>query len=239
MAKARWNFMTLNLGTVMANRWLKDVSDNEGTMEHMSSENPIRCHPPATPLWHWVLAIVAAVAVFGSLIFAGLFMIVELCSNQAASPQTKLMLFILSGMISVILLVLFIHWEHDRWFWTLTGEALIGGRKQTQQIPLSSISLIVPGLPEKAHLIVEANRFINPQIWQGLIHERRLALLLKFADGSFMPLHVHRCVEGRTLMSALIQRLANRIDPDYVYSPREVKALRAADWNRVVKYQAG
>lgn len=205
----------------------------------MAAENTIRCRPPATSFWQWFFVILGAMTVFGALIFAGLFMIMELLSDYATDGQTKWVLLVLSCAMSLFLLFLFIHWEQDRWYWTLTGEALIGGRNQTQRYPLSSIESVVPGLPEKTNILVEVNNVINPGLWQAVMQERRLALLLKFADGSFMPLHVHRCVDGRTLMSELIRRLADRLDPKYVYTEREVKALRSADWNRVVTRDRG
>jgi len=200
----------------------------------MTEEHHIHCHPPSSPFWQLVVAILGGAVVFGAMILAGLVIAYEFLMDSAPSGQTKLGLMGVSVGISAVLLLLFIRWEQDRWYWTLTGEALMGGKKRSRRYPLDSIALIVPGLPEKTHLIVEANKLFHPALWQSLVQERRLALLLKFADGSFMPLHVHRCVEGRTLMSELIRRLAARIDPNYVYTEREVKALRAADWNRVV-----
>jgi hypothetical protein len=93
----------------------------------------------------------------------------------------------------------------------------------------------VPGLPAKTNRLVAANQFVDPALWATFMRERRLAILLKFSDGSFMPFHVHRCVGGSCLMAELVRRLADRVDHDYTYTPQEVKALRSAHWNRVVK----
>jgi len=129
----------------------------------------------------------------------------------------------------------FLFWEQDRWYWVLEDDKLIGGRKKDKVFPLSSITAVVPSLPDEINLFVAASGFKNPELRDAIIIERQLALCLKFADGSFMPFHVHRCVNGTRLMTELVTRLAGHVVPDYQYTKLEIKALRSADWNRIVK----
>lgn len=179
--------------------------------------------------------IVATVGVFGVLIFAGLLIISELVTNYETTQQTKCVLLGVGVVISIVLLSVFIRWVQDPWYWILEKDRLVGGRRKDKVFPLSSITTIVPGLPDKTNPLVAANKFVNPEIWTIVVTERKLALLLKFSDGSFMSFHVHRCVDGSRLMTELITRLAEHIDRHYEYTDQEIKALRSADWNRVVK----
>jgi hypothetical protein len=195
----------------------------------------IQCQPPRTALWQWLITILATVAVFGGIIFIGLLMIFELATNYQTTQGAKLFLLALSGVLSIVLLLIFVRWEQDRWYWALDEDKLIGGKKKDKIFPLSSIETIVPGLPEKTNLIFTANKYVHPELWASVMIERKLALLLKFSDGSFMPFHVHRCVNGCQLMTGLVKRLTDRLDRDYEYTRHEIKALRSADWNRIVK----
>jgi hypothetical protein len=117
----------------------------------------------------------------------------------------------------------------------LDNEKLIGGKKKDKVFPLSSITSIVLGLPDKTHFLVGLGKFTQPHLWHLIMTQRQTALLLKLEDGSLMPFDVHRCVNGSSLMTELVSRLAKHVDRDYKYSHREIKALQSADWNRVLR----
>ena len=197
-------------------------------------QNALECHPPRTPFWQWLIIIFLTVPIFGGLIAAGLVMAAELINHFQTTMQTRLLLLATGGGISLVLLWIFARWDQERWYWVLTPDALIGGAKQNLIFPFSTIAKIVPGLPEKTIPLVAANQFVDPAVWNAIMHARKLALLLKFSDGSFMPFHVHKCAGSSELMDEMLKRLADRIDRNYVYTQPEVKALRAADWNRRV-----
>ena len=203
----------------------------------MREDNTMKCHPPRPPLWHWLAIIGLSVAFPGALIFAALVIASELVTNYQTPGAIKGCFAVVSSLLGVGLMFLFLRWEQDRWYWVLEADRLIGGKKRDKIFPLPSVVKIVPGLPDRTNPLVAANKFVHPDLWATVIAERKLALLLKFADGSFMPFHVHRCVNGCPLMTGLVKRLEYRIDRDYAYTRKEIRALRSADWNRVVKQQ--
>lgn len=178
-----------------------------------------------------------SVAFLGALILAAQVIVSELITDYQTPGSLKGVFAAVSGLLGVGLMFAFLRWEQDRWYWVLEGNKLIGGKKKEKVFPLSSVVKIVPGLPDKINPLVAANKFVHPELWATVMAERQLALLLKFADGSFMPFHVHRCVNGCPLMTELVKRLTDRVDSDYEYTQKEVKSLRSADWNRVVRQQ--
>jgi hypothetical protein len=201
----------------------------------MEDAQIMECHPPREPIWHWPAIVFLSMLFPGLLILAGLVIVSELVTNYNTPAQLKVIFAIVSAVLSVALMAIFLFWERDRWYWALDKDNLIGGRKRDKVFPLSSIATIVPGLPDETLPILKLANIRNPELLDTLMPERKLALLLKFADGSFMPFHVRRCAGGIALMTELIKRLEDRIGRDYQYSKAEVKALRAADWNRVVR----
>lgn len=195
----------------------------------------MQCHPPRTPIRHWFLIVGMSMVFPGALILVGLVIVSDLMTDYQTPALLKGIFAIVSAVLGVGLMLAFLRWEQDRWYWVLDEEKLIGGRKKDKVFPLSSVIRVVPGLPDKTNPLIAVNKYVNPEIWTNFMSERKRALLLKFVDGSFMPFHVHRCVNGTPFMTALVKRLADCFDSDYEYTRREVKALRSADWNRVVK----
>lgn len=193
------------------------------------------CHPPGSPWWHWILTGFGAVVIFGAIITAFLFTIFELITDYSTSEYVKYVLLGVGCSLSFVLLFAFHHWEQKRWHWTLKENELVGGKNRDRRFPLSSIQHCVVGLPYKVAMITKISRYTHSHLYADLIADRKIALLLKFSDGSFMPFHVHRCSGGSELMTELLKRLGDRIRDDYVYTVEEEKALKIADWNRVVK----
>jgi hypothetical protein len=101
--------------------------------------------------------------------------------------------------------------------------------------PLSSVVTVIPGLPNKVHPMIAAGKFVYPNLGPALILKRKQAIVLRFPDGSLLPFDVRACANGVPFMTELVERLADRIDGDYEYTRSEVRALRSADLNRVVK----
>ena len=169
----------------------------------MEQKQMMECHPPREPVWHWPAIVFLSVLFPGVLILAGLVIVSELVTNYNTPAQLKVIFAIVSGVLSVVLMAIFLFWERDRWYWALDKDKLIGGRKRNKVFPLSQIAVIVPGLPDETLPLLKLTNIRNPELWETLMTERKLALLLKFQDGSFMPFHVHRCAGGTVLLSLI------------------------------------
>jgi hypothetical protein len=70
--------------------------------------------------------------------------------------------------------------------------------------------------------------FAPPQI-------RANSLLLCFSNNFILPMHLHGMPNGTRLMNELISRFKERVDPNYSYSADEIKILRKADINVLIK----
>lgn len=200
----------------------------------MRDEVLIECHPPRAPLWRSLTTFVGATVIFGGLIFMGLFMASESLTNHQTTQETKFALFAIGLVLALALLIVFVWWEQDRWYWALTEDHLIGGRKRDKPLPLSSVQMLVCGLPDTTNVLVTVSKVTHPDLYSLHMAERKLALLLKFSDGSFMPFHVHRCVNGSQFMTELLKRLGDRFVGDYEYTSTEISALKSADWNKLI-----
>jgi hypothetical protein len=121
----------------------------------------------------------------------------------------------------------FVWWLLNRLYWRLTEVELIGGRLGKTRLPLSSLQKIVIGLPNK-FLIPGTEHLVLPQI-------RANSILLSFSDGSLLPMNLHGMPNGTLLMNELISRFSERVDQRYVYSDKEIKILRKADINVLIK----
>jgi len=115
----------------------------------------------------------------------------------------------------------------DRAYWCLTDVELIGGRRRDTRLSLLSLQKIVIGLPHK-YVIPGMELFVSPRI-------RFESLLLCFSDGSLLPMHLHGLPNGSRLMEELISRHPDRVDQHYKYSEEEIRILRKADVNVLIK----
>ena len=115
----------------------------------------------------------------------------------------------------------------DRMFWHLSEIELIGGCRRKMRLPLSSLAKIVIGLPNKFP-IPGMEKFAPPQI-------RETSMLLCFSDGSLLPMRLHGMPNGTQLMNKLLSRYSDRVDKNCRYSEEEIKILRKADINVLIK----
>jgi hypothetical protein len=115
----------------------------------------------------------------------------------------------------------------DRLYWRLTETELIGGIRGKTKLSLSDLQKIVIGLPNKFP-IPGMEKFAPPQI-------RANSMLLCFSDNSLLPIHFHGMPNGTRLMNELISRYKERVDTNYSYSADEIKILRKADINVLIK----
>ncbi len=106
----------------------------------------------------------------------------------------------------------------NRQYWRLTDSELIGGIRGEVRLPLTSIAKVVVGLPTNS-----------------VMAQRGSALLLVFNDATLLPLKLEAMPGGEELMSALATRLKDRLIHDYSYSPEEIRMLRTADPNAVIR----
>lgn len=115
----------------------------------------------------------------------------------------------------------------DRLYWCLSKAELIGGRRGNLRLPLSCLDKIVIGLP---------NKFLIPGMEKvALPHIRASSILLCFSDGSLLPMHLHGMPNGSLLMNELVSRFSERVDENYSYSEEEVKILRKAEVNVLIR----
>jgi len=115
----------------------------------------------------------------------------------------------------------------DRMFWHLSGVELIGGWRGKVKLPLSSLVKIVIGLPNKVPL---------PGLEKSAPQQmRETAILLCFADGSLLPLRLEGMPNGTRLTDELLSRYAARVDRTYKYSGAEIRLLRKAEINVLIK----
>lgn len=113
-----------------------------------SIETIAECRPPKTPFWHYPLMalLFCAAAAF---IFILLFIPLELMSEFKTPKRITYGLLLFSYLTAALLMALFLRWEQERWYWKLTEDSLIWGRRKRNVIPLSSLVKIVPGRPMK------------------------------------------------------------------------------------------
>ncbi len=122
----------------------------------------------------------------------------------------------------------------NRHFWRLTQSELIGGMTGKIRYPLSSIEKIIVGLPDSMP-VPGTGAFVSPAL-RELYAERQVAsLLVMFQDGALLPLKLRAMTNGPALMNELINRLNDRAVRDYVYSEKEIKILRGAVPNMLIR----
>jgi hypothetical protein len=169
-------------------------------------------------------------------VFLVLFLPLDFRNGFETPARTKYMLLMLSYPVGVLLMSVFLWWDQQRWYWWLTEDALVWGVRQAHVIPLSSVEKIVPGRPiAKGAVETAFGRGVTAEVREGLQLDYGISLLLLFKDGSMMPFHIHRCVNGTRLMTALLDQCRDRMDNGYHFSDRQRKQLRFADWNRLTR----
>ena len=173
----------------------------------MSSLNAIEsCRPPRTPLWHYgMIAVYSCLpAVF---VFLLLFLPLELYNGFGTPARIKFTLLILSYPLGVALMAVFLWWEQQRWYWSLTDEALVWGIRQNRVIPLASVAKIVPGRPvAKSPVLAAFGRGVTAEVRTAMAVDYGISLLVLLTDGRMMPFHEHRCVNGKRLMNAFLDK---------------------------------
>lgn len=127
----------------------------------------------------------------------------------------------------------------NRHFWRLTQSELIGGITGNIRYPLSSIDKIIVGLPNKMPIpgsnAVFSTGLLSPAIKELYAAKQAGSLLVKFQDGSLLPLKLRAMVNGGILMDELVNRLQNCVVKDYQFSDQEIKILRSADPNMIIR----
>jgi hypothetical protein len=122
----------------------------------------------------------------------------------------------------------------SRHFWRLTSSELIGGITGKIRYPLSSIQRIIVGLPGQMP-IPGTGAFASPALKELYAEKQASSLLVMFQDGALLPLKLRAMANGATLMDELVNRLHNRVTRDYVYSDKEIKILRSAVPNILIR----
>jgi hypothetical protein len=112
----------------------------------------------------------------------------------------------------------FVRRSINRQCWRLTDSELIGGIRGQVRLPLTSIEKVIVGLPTNS-----------------MMAQKGSALLLVFNDATLLPLKLQAMPCGEELMSALMTKLKDRLIHDYSYSPEEIRMLRTADPNAVIR----
>ncbi len=224
----------------------KEVTGNRYVPDgKLAGDLPIRCYarknkmnnnqtctPPPIPLWQWPIALFFSLVLPGGLFAAVLLMPIELWNHFQTTLTTKIIVCMLGGLFGIATLMLFINWERNRWYWELTVNELKSGKRKNKIYNLSSIQKVIPALPDNAELSLTENNFDSSIIVNFLIREK-IGITLKFFDGSLMPFNVYQSLNGSALMTELINRLNDRIDTTYRFTPEEFKLLKFGDWNKL------
>jgi hypothetical protein len=191
--------------------------------------------PPRPPLWHYP-AIAFISAMIPGLFYVLVFVIAaELISEFQATQQTRSILAGTGCLLGIATMVLFLRWEQQRWYWTLTERELARGTRNKKVYPLSSIVKLSDGIPDIAFPAKSLIDCINPALSIVLAAGRARAFLLVFKDGSLLPMHLHACEGGTRLMEELKARMGDRVCQKCELTEAEARALRLADWNKPVR----
>jgi hypothetical protein len=162
-------------------------------------------------------------------IIAAILPLLALVAFYTTSPRGRPPVF---GVVIVLIFGVFVGtWFMlrllDRLYWCLTESELIGGMRGNTRISLSSLEKVVVGLPNK-FAVPGLEKFAPPQI-------RANSMLLCFSDGSLLPMHLHGIPNGTRLMNELVSRFPRQVDLHYAYSKEEIKILRKADVNVLIR----
>jgi hypothetical protein len=119
-------------------------------------------------------------------------------------------------------------------YWRLTETELVGGRTGNICLPLSSVTKIIVGLPAKFP-IPGMDKVVSRELKQSFVVLKGLSLLLEFQDGSLLPMNLHAMPNGTELMIELLNRMKDRVKHGHVYSTEEIKVLRRAEPNILIR----
>jgi hypothetical protein len=122
----------------------------------------------------------------------------------------------------------------NRHFWRLTRSELIGGITGNVRYPLTSIEKIIVGLPDQIP-IRGTSAIVSPVLKELYAEKQATSLLVMFQDGALLPLKLRAMANGSMLMGELVDRLQNHVARDYVYSDKEIKILRSAVPNMLIR----
>ena len=115
-----------------------------------------------------------------------------------------------------------------------TRSELIGGITGSVRYPLASIEKIIVGLPDQM-LIRRTGAIISPALKELYAEKQAASLLVIFQDGALLPLKLRAMANGSMLMDELVDRLQNLVARNYVYSDKEIKILRNAVPNMLIR----
>jgi len=166
-------------------------------------------------------------------------MVSELLTGYSTTDYAKMLMAAASAVLGVATMAVFLRWEQNRWYWTLSEKHLAWGIAKRNVIPLSSIEKIVFGLPKASGCIMAVAAFARPDLVREITEGRKIALVLILADGSMIPMHLHKCVNGTRLMTELVNLMPGKVATEYAYSPEQERLLRAADWNKPTAVPCG
>jgi hypothetical protein len=122
----------------------------------------------------------------------------------------------------------------NRQCWRLTESELIGGWRGALRLSLSSIEKVIIGLPGELP-VPGMDKLTSPLMQQVFVSGRANSLLLGFQDGSLLPLTLHRMPNGSALIAELLSRLQDRVERTHTYSAEEIKLLKRADPNALLR----
>lgn len=203
----------------------------------MTKENSkiFRAYPPKPPLWHYPAIALFAAMIPGAFYVLALVMAAELITDFQATQPARYLLAGLGCLLGVATMALFLRWEQNRWHWELTETELIAGIRKNKVYPLSDIVSLADGIPEIALPAKSLIDTLNPRLSAVMATGRAQALLLVFRDGALLPMHLHACEGGTRLMEELKGRLGDRVGQPCELTAAQARALRLADWNRLVR----
>lgn len=116
----------------------------------------------------------------------------------------------------------------NRRYWGLTEDALLAGVAGKKAYNLADLDKIIPGIPLQRQWLLGV---LNQDAIDQVVVNHRLALVLRFTDGTLLPLNLHNLVCGTNLMTELVSRFRERLDPQYELSPNEMRSLRRTEFN--------
>ena len=119
------------------------------------------------------------------------------------------------------------HLLHRR-HWRLTEDHLLAGISGKKSYSLQNLDRIIPGIPMQRQWLLGV---LNQDAIDQVVINHRLALVLRFVDGTLLPLNLHALSSGTRLMTELVSRFRERLDPEYEFSPQELKCLRRTEFN--------
>ena len=120
--------------------------------------------------------------------------------------------------------------------WKLTETMLIGGDKESVQIPLESVGKVVLGLPHDSRSTQTLQKMIRPAIFEYNTWAKDNSLCLILKTGELLPLYLCTMTpDGAEIMREVRRRLQHVIEHGYKYSANDVSLLRRRGINKLIK----